>query len=153
MYFQRQWRLSKDPWACLPVQPSFMNRVLYIGSSLQLFITNQISLVFHQRVSLSLFDRSKRDWFKADPQLDFSSFSFFLFFFIAEAYRINFHWKSSVNNSYRSLSGNFSLLCIGESEKKISNFLSSNRSKSLSLCEYYNISFVTTTIDKVSLWI
>lgn len=39
---------------------------------------------------------------------------FFLFFFIS----INFHWKSSVNNSYRSLSGNFSLLCIGESEKK-----------------------------------
>lgn len=37
-------------------------------------------------------------------------------------------------------------------KKKISNFLSSNRSKSLSLCKYYNISFVTTTIRKVFLW-
>lgn len=87
MYFQRHWRLSKDPRArssSISTDP-----VLWIvfytswtGSNLRLFITNQISLVFHLRVSLSLFDRSKRDWFKADPQLDLFSFSFFPFFFL-----------------------------------------------------------------------
>lgn len=158
MYFQRHWRLSKDPRArssSISTDP-----VLWIvfytswtGSNLRLFITNQISLVFHLRVSLSLFDRSKRDWFKADPQLDLSSFSFFPFlFFIAGAdvsIFIENHRLIIRIVHFQAISRCFASVKV---KKKISNFLSSNRSKSLSLCKYYNISFVTTTIRKVFLW-
>lgn len=154
MYFQRHWRLSKDPRArssSISTDP-----VLWIvfytswtGSNLRLFITNQISLVFHLRVSLSLFDRSKRDWFKADPQLDLFSFSFFPFFFLFLSIFIENHRLIIRIVHFQAISRCFASVKV---KKKISNFLSSNRSKSLSLCKYYNISFVTTTIRKVFLW-
>lgn len=129
MYFQRQWRRSKDSTRVRSCFGStdpilwivFMFYTSWTGSTVQLFIINRVSLAFHSWEHLYhyLIDRNTigsrpiRNWISL-PSL------FFIYFFFFWSWKRTYQFSlkiSSFNNSCRS--GNFvSLLCIGKSKKK-----------------------------------
>lgn len=104
MYFQRQWRRSKDSTRVRSCFGStdpilwivFMFYTSWTGSTVQLFIINRVSLAFHSWEHLYhyLIDRNTigsrpiRNW------ISLPSFFFYLFFFFDRGNgRINFHWR------------------------------------------------------------
>lgn len=147
MYFQ--WRRSKNSTQVLSVQPIQFCESCFIHREPDQFcnyllLTGYPSPSTPGSISIAITIWSIETRLVQGRSAIGFLFLFFFFFFDCGNGRINFHWRSSFNNS--CLSGNFvSLLCIGEK-----NLLSSNKSRSL--FTQIIIILLIVIINKVFVW-